>query len=844
VQRARDEKSSPLFERAGLASALLPLLFALFAAAVPAYGTRYNTLFGFLLLISAGLAWIARRRGPDWLIGGAAAACLLTFAVWSAVSYSAAHAWPLVLAWIAAFVILFLVAGATSPSPAIHTAGLLFFMFPLLAAIEKATAAPFALFGTMFVLLAAVAFVAVWWRRGVVYFIAATFAIVAEGIWSAEHLDAPHLLSGLAIYGAFALLFLGVPALARRAGRPLLPAGGVAVTVILSLATLIFLTFHEVAPGALWGLALLLSILVAGALVEARTACRPLLAGIAIVMGWILLASWWEAAPLAAALIPALAAVTFFGVLVLIGTGWLSRTEVGFDATSYLALAGHFFLMFVAAQTTLSIPPAPMLAVLGVLTLAVGVTSLTMRAPKLQFAGIVASQVVLMIWSAVATAGSWPAVALGATLALAALGIVWWAIARKRFPSLTNGYAWAAVAGLYSAHIVGIIASLNAGTPMFAILLATHAAIVIATLLLAASTETYGLAILSTAAAALAIGSARTTTPLHEFVFAGVFYVIFIVYPLALGTRIRRAIEPHLAAVIASGCFFWFARDAMTRGGHGDIIGVLPVGEAVVLVVLLIALLRTEDGGERLLSRLALVAAAALGFITLAIPLQLEKQWITIGWALEGAALIWLYRRIPHRGLVAWSAALLAAVFVRLAANRAVLSYHPMSSHAIVNWYFYSYAVCATSFFVAAALVPAGERIFRRAAASCGTALLFLLVNIEIADYYSKGSTLTFNFFSSSLGQDLTYTISWAIFALAMLAAGLVLRAKAVRIAAIVLLLVTVLKCFLHDLSRLGGLYRVGSLLGLAVSLILVGILLQKFVLSKAIDAVPEEAAP
>ena len=49
-----------------------------------------------------------------------------------------------------------------------------------------------------------------------------------------------------------------------------------------------------------------------------------------------------------------------------------------------------------------------------------------------------------------------------------------------------------------------------------------------------------------------------------------------------------------------------------------------------------------------------------------------------------------------------------------------------------------------------------------------------------------------------------------------------------------VLLLVTVLKCFLHDLSRLGGLYRVGSLLGLAISLVLVGVLLQRFVMIKS----------
>jgi uncharacterized membrane protein len=42
---------------------------------------------------------------------------------------------------------------------------------------------------------------------------------------------------------------------------------------------------------------------------------------------------------------------------------------------------------------------------------------------------------------------------------------------------------------------------------------------------------------------------------------------------------------------------------------------------------------------------------------------------------------------------------------------------------------------------------------------------------------------------------------------------------------------VTVLKAFLHDLARLGGLYRVASFVGLAISLALVAVALQKFVL-------------
>src|SRR6185436_13660214 len=112
-----------------------------------------------------------------------------------------------------------------------------------------------------------------------------------------------------------------------------------------------------------------------------------------------------------------------------------------------------------------------------------------------------------------------------------------------------------------------------------------------------------------------------------------------------------------------------------------------------------------------------------------------------------------------------------------------------------------------------------------------GTVLLFLLLNIEIADYYSVGPNLTFNF-SAGLAQDLTYTIGWGLFAFAMLIAGIWLASKAGRVAAILLLSITVAKCFLHDLWQLGGLYRVGSFVGLAICLTLVAIVLQKFVLA------------
>jgi uncharacterized membrane protein len=62
-------------------------------------------------------------------------------------------------------------------------------------------------------------------------------------------------------------------------------------------------------------------------------------------------------------------------------------------------------------------------------------------------------------------------------------------------------------------------------------------------------------------------------------------------------------------------------------------------------------------------------------------------------------------------------------------------------------------------------------------------------------------------------------------------------HSRAARVTAVALTAVTTFKAFLYDLGSLGGLYRVASLVGLAVSLALVALALQKFVLLEPKEA-------
>jgi uncharacterized membrane protein len=232
-------------------------------------------------------------------------------------------------------------------------------------------------------------------------------------------------------------------------------------------------------------------------------------------------------------------------------------------------------------------------------------------------------------------------------------------------------------------------------------------------------------------------------------------------------------------------------------------------------------------------ARLAWQGGAALLFVSLIFPIQFDREWITLGWALEGLALILLFHKVPHRGLRLVGTGLLCIAFVRLAVNPAVLEYHKRSATKIWNWFLYAYGITSLSSLIGARRFgQPRQNLLERLAPwllySLGTILAFLLLNIEIADYFSIGPTLTFSF-SGNFARDMTYSIAWAVFAFALLIIGMKQKMGAIRWAGLALLLVTLAKLFIHDLSNLNQLYRIGAFIGVALILIIASFLYQRF---------------
>jgi uncharacterized membrane protein len=867
--RAGDTPMDVALERTGLGASAMPLVFAIYLAAVPAYGARAGMLFGFLLMIDAALLAVSlgRRQGADHRLHAVGAgATLLVFAIWLAVSY-ASSAWITVTLFTAAFGAFYALApmaAALAGRPltgvgarAVYAAPILLFVFPVIARIEPAVAEPFLLFGTLFALLALIAWRALATQESGLYFIAAFFAVAAEASWSATFLSADHLRAAIVLYVGFGVFYLGVPLMGRRLGRGLEPRWAPGALLIASLALLLFLAAGDDAAASLWGLALLLAILDAGLFIESAAGGLPWLSAAGAVLSWVVLAVWWENAAAVVGLLPSLLVLIGLTLIMLIGHGWAhaqirqrvgepaATTAGGFQHGIYLALVGHLFLFYVAQDARWSMPPWPLLGSLAVLTLATSVSSLAVKAGELHAAGVTAAAVVVLAWARLSLTGASAPAALAAIETVIVYALVWLRIAgRARAGRLSAGVG--AACTLFVGEITLIAISISSGSPGIAIMTLAHVANISLILALAWRHHWPYVAPAAVVPAFFASMAWHDTHPepaawKSVMLLAGSLYAVFTAYPFVLHRRARDNRDPHVTAVAASVFLFLVARAAFAQGGLTSIVGVVPVGEAAVLALLLRELLSLQAPGARDLGRLALVAGAALAFVTVAIPLQLKQQWVTIGWALEGAALSWLYRRIPHRGLLCWAVGLLSVAFSRLALNPAIFVYEPRGMR-VFNWYLYTYLVCGAALFLAGWwLSKADDRIASLPRASSflpvgGVILLFLLLNIEIADFYATGPEITFRF-GVTLAQDLTYTIGWLIFGLVLLTAGIYLHNRPGRIAAIALIAVTTFKAFLYDMASLGGLYRVASLVGLAVSLSLVALALQKVVLQAPKEA-------
>jgi hypothetical protein len=324
--------------------------------------------------------------------------------------------------------------------------------------------------------------------------------------------------------------------------------------------------------------------------------------------------------------------------------------------------------------------------------------------------------------------------------------------------------------------------------------------------------------------------------------------LLTLAWPFLLGSSQRENVWSWRAAGLAPLILFGPALQAHTDLFGPTARGLVPLGLGIPCAALLFMLRRQSPSDASIrVSAVTWLAGSALAMVTLAIPLQLDHEWWTIGWAMQAAALLWLWRRVDHAALKYLALVLFAAVMVRLCANPWLLEYHARGL-PVINWLAYTFLVptacLLAGWYWLAPLELARKRHwegtfawtqppFASALASCALLLGFLWLNLTIIDAFSVGRTLTL-MLERLPTRDLTMSFAWAFYGLGLLGLGVWRASGALRKVSLVLILGTCAKVFLYDLSHLADLYRVLSLVGLALSLMAVSFAYKRYVFTRA----------
>lgn len=523
----------------------------------------------------------------------------------------------------------------------------------------------------------------------------------------------------------------------------------------------------------------------------------------------------------------------------LVGDPGTARARALAGATSLVALLVAFVVPIVMMDSG-SLPIEPLVLALYLIVLS-GIAFVVSRRPDFQWLTTAAAAGTLLVTLLRVDADLFPGrqgLALACSSLAPATYFVWWLIRRTREEARSE---YLAALILLSGALPIVVSATGLMMPggNWSLLIGyagLHAALLVVMAVIQSSGRPTGLGLLvSLLSLAAASSIAREGHELVPFVLGVTvfFFLLPAVHPRLRADRVSFVVA---AAALVVGFIITFV---LGREDYGkDPLGVLAIVAAALAVgMLAFVRYRRDIRPETVLSLSALFGALAIAFVTAAVPILLHNEWLTISWALEVAGLAWLHRTVRHRGLVVFAALLAAVVCIRLVLNPALFHYYPRASTPVFNHYLYTMGVSALAFFVAATLfvLEPGPRklplqgLLRGAA----TVFLFVLLNIEIADFYSTESTLSFSWSTSGLAEDMTYSLAWGAFALVLLLVGIWLRKRSARIGALLILVATMGKVFLHDLWTLGALYRVGSIVGLAVALLGVSFLTQRFILKE-----------
>src|SRR5215470_5905365 len=217
--------------------------------------------------------------------------------------------------------------------------------------------------------------------------------------------------------------------------------------------------------------------------------------------------------------------------------------------------------------------------------------------------------------------------------------------------------------------------------------------------------------------------------------------------------------------------------------------------------------------------------AVAIAFITIAIPLKLSHHWITMGWLVESAVLLWIAVRTRTDFLRYMAVAALVLGIFRL------IAFPMYADQLIFNARFATYliaiAVLGGIVYFGGRSASETEKVFVRIAAVVLNLLALTALTLENSDYFSRRQAQSYDVagYSSDYHQfwlmrEFSYSAIWVIYGAALMAIGFWKKSAFVRWQALALIAITIVKVFLWDIRYLNTGYKFLSFIILGLVLL------------------------
>jgi len=316
------------------------------------------------------------------------------------------------------------------------------------------------------------------------------------------------------------------------------------------------------------------------------------------------------------------------------------------------------------------------------------------------------------------------------------------------------------------------------------------------------------------------------------FAFATLFFGVFAVAaPLVSRSRNNlnadstRGGAPVVVLVTAVNAVVYFLEVyALLNRDHYALLPWIALAIAAVYLLLSRQLRTSTSDRDRLLVYW-LHVALAVGFVTIAIPLKLETHWITIGWLVESAVLLWISRRAQSD----WLKGLAVGAFV-LGLGRLLLIDNFHTTRLLLNARIATFGIAIAILAAIIALQKPGDdrtggpsRIVQLCSVAINLLALHAL-NQEVSDFFTRERELT----SSNAARDFSYSALWMIYGAVLMTVGFWKRSPVLRWQALILIAVTTIKVFLYDVSQLSRGYRASSFVALGVVLLAISFVYQR----------------